>query len=335
MIIRAGSMRERWRFAGRRRSYRIFGRIKTLSWQVSAVLPAPSFYAPKGESSALRARLSQAYEMLGGYPAVVHLAASSKLSTAVVEVWSRRVIKGYVKLAFTPEASMRLTHEAEMSRLVPPGLAPRIVDEFRASEVVGMISEPVLGRSPRIGSPDRRACEKFVRALESDESLDVDHLTSRLRLLPSLSGLLADHVLALRNTDISGGVQHGDFVPWNVVVNRRGDFTCLDWEFGQANGVPILDAAFWLLQSQLVANSRSARRTIGEAVRWLVRGPWPNLGRQEALAIVGFAAAQAILRDRNQESFHRRDEAIRAWRFEVLRFTAAELRSCKTPMAPR
>ena len=41
---------------------------------------------------------------------------------------------------------------------------------------------------------------------------------------------------------------HGDFVSWNLINQRNGRWCAIDWEFGDCDGVPLLDLFHFLLR---------------------------------------------------------------------------------------
>jgi len=56
------------------------------------------------------------------------------------------------------------------------------------------------------------------------------------------------------------GAAHGDFAPWNLMLERDGTWTLLDWEDARADAPPFLDVFHFLVQSnqELLFPRRSA-----------------------------------------------------------------------------
>ena len=47
-------------------------------------------------------------------------------------------------------------------------------------------------------------------------------------------------------------MHHGDFVPWNIKVSPSGAWTVLDWERGEATGIPGWDWFHYVIQSAIL-----------------------------------------------------------------------------------
>jgi len=51
-------------------------------------------------------------------------------------------------------------------------------------------------------------------------------------------------------------IYHGDFAPWNIKVSPAGEWTVLDWERGDVNGVPAWDWFHYALQTSILVGRK-------------------------------------------------------------------------------
>jgi hypothetical protein len=62
---------------------------------------------------------------------------------------------------------------------------------------------------------------------------------------------------ALAGRQIATAVQHGDFTPWNIRVDREGKWNVFDWERGEAKGIPGWDWFHFTVQYSILAKRQS------------------------------------------------------------------------------
>jgi hypothetical protein len=51
----------------------------------------------------------------------------------------------------------------------------------------------------------------------------------------------------LEQTTVTSTIVHGDFAPWNLRTHR-GRISAFDWEYGELDGLPLMDEAHFTLQ---------------------------------------------------------------------------------------
>ena len=115
-----------------------------------------------------------------------------------------------------------------------PGRSPREVDEHLLPKVLGNWLQP---QQPVVLT-DTRAWRKLA-------ATSADH--------PIFKSL----VVSLRKQSNSGALCHGDFAPWNVRVSPSGDWTALDWERGDLNGLPAWDWFHYVIQKNILVQHQS------------------------------------------------------------------------------
>lgn len=74
-------------------------------------------------------------------------------------------------------------------------------------------------------------------------------------------------------------VVHGDFVPWNVVLDK-GSVRVFDWEWGSLEGIPEWDAIYFRLHVGLVSNRWTSEQLVA-AIRMLAEHPVEPYAKEE------------------------------------------------------
>jgi hypothetical protein len=64
---------------------------------------------------------------------------------------------------------------------------------------------------------------------------------------PQLAATLEQILPVLESTDVPSTVVHGDFAPWNLRINH-GRISAFDWEYGELDGLPLIDQTHYTLQ---------------------------------------------------------------------------------------
>ncbi len=93
----------------------------------------------------------------------------------------------------------------------------------------------------------------------------------------------------IESTNLHPALHHGDFAPWNIKVTRDGTWVVLDWERGEATGMPAWDWFHYHLQVGLLVNRLPTPRHADHVDRWLAD---PAL-----VQYAGQAGATHLLRD--------------------------------------
>jgi thiamine kinase-like enzyme len=86
---------------------------------------------------------------------------------------------------------------------------------------------------------------------------------------------------------------HGDFAPWNILVEGGKNATLIDWEYGFLEGIPYLDLAHFILQVGHLMYRWSPTRTLEWGTRYLASRRWANITAPEARWLILLAAHYA------------------------------------------
>ena len=169
-------------------------------------------------------------------------------------------VLAFVKIAASAVSRDIVEHEAEtlagLAALGRPGVAaPRLI---YAGEVDGRY---IAVQSPLGGSPAPAAFTgehaAFLAALRSGarkpaaETNMVASLPQRLGALrpprPELRDALDAVLPTLERTIVPSTIVHGDFAPWNLRTHA-GKLSAFDWEYGEIDGLPLIDQVHFRLQ---------------------------------------------------------------------------------------
>jgi hypothetical protein len=214
------------------------------------------------KQSPLEAMVSAAYEgqeirlaLSAGAP---EPARNRKASAAVLDLNGR--IKGFAKISASPLARKLLEHEASFLSLLASNAAvcnsvPRLIGSGNVDQRFVMLQAPVSGGAASLGLT--AAHQKFLSALGSGQPKPATAtamftgLSHRLAAVGSVaSGLakpLRDVQALLCGCRIPITAVHGDFTPWNI-RQTRDRLCCYDWEYGCADGLPLIDQTHHELQ---------------------------------------------------------------------------------------
>ncbi len=191
----------------------------------------------------------------------IHLALSAgapeparnrKTSAAILS--QRGEVLGFAKIAGSP-LSERLVHReaallAELEKLLSP-IAPRMVFAGEVDGSFVLIQEVLPGEvtSARFTDLHRELLETMQhgRRQHASDCAMIVRLREQLRALPELCGRLEALLPILSETSVPSTIVHGDFAPWNL-REHDGALRAFDWEYGELDGLPLLDELHFHLQ---------------------------------------------------------------------------------------
>lgn len=186
----------------------------------------------------------------------------------------------YARIADSPAAARALRHEAQMLTEAAKleSSLPRVIKqgEFNRPHTYFLVEsagpeqtlEPVLTKRHfafliRMLGKDTVAWTSLVDRVEND-IIDLSRE-------PNLSDLLARAFVVLRrnpNHEVLTCIEHGDFVPWNIRTDDKGDeLFILDWEHARKDGWPWLDALHFFLSDCSIGSPAIAERSSNGALR--------------------------------------------------------------------
>jgi hypothetical protein len=200
-------------------------------------------------------------------------------------------ILGFVKYADRPLTRSRVINEAQMLRVLPEGVGPRLVRLASFLDGELLVQTPLLGRSrqPRlyIDAAQMRLLGRLVRPETPQTASEHPFIRSLYAQAGSHMWMLESIVAALGNSKWHLAYMHGDLAPWNMRW-WRGECLAFDWECGLQAGFAYVDAAYTLVQVASVIrrlDPGQARQIVSDCLR--SRLPAPYSRSAPALAALG------------------------------------------------
>ena len=65
-----------------------------------------------------------------------------------------------------------------------------------------------------------------------------------------------------RDRKIGPTIQHGDYAPWNIKTTPNGQWTVLDWERGDLNGIPGWDWFHYIIQAAILVGRKDGNNLV-------------------------------------------------------------------------
>ena len=223
--------------------------------------------------------------------------------------------RSVLKAGFTSEARWAIESERTLLRKLG-GRVPGV--------------PPLLGELNGPGSSFQAFLLDWVTGRKATESEALGHLDKwsgegkkPLREFPEWPGILGqwnraglgrgqgDKAGAIRLTP---SLMHGDYAPWNLLVDQEENFRALDWEAAREDGIPALDWVHYLYQIEKLLGSRGfapslerigARLRLGDSRAFLNRVGW---GEDWPWLIMVYLATNWLIGDRERPELLRTAE---------------------------
>jgi hypothetical protein len=164
-----------------------------------------------------------------------------------------------VKAGFSGPAKSLIEKERQFLFNIPPNTRgiPKLRGSFADQRVKAFAMDFVEGQSPR--SDDRQPLASLLSSWISANGQIALHQTAAWQQLEKTCSLFQRHpaLHQLRDRKIQPAIQHGDFAPWNVKIAPADDWTVLDWERGDLNGIPAWDWFHYLIQTAILVEHNS------------------------------------------------------------------------------
>lgn len=174
-----------------------------------------------------------------------------------------------------------------------------VTDAFNGEPCQTSLDQPLRAWLERCSGSRRYSENGIIKQIEASVAGDID---------------LIDHVrraaATLRDSRIPSVVQHGDFVPWNIVI-QNGKPRVFDWEFGRPDGFPFWDAAFFITQVGIIHHKHRAATIAAEIRREIDLAPTERREMYHSIT-------QLMLSDLAGRYTKRDDKAGRSIALEVL-----------------
>lgn len=202
-------------------------------------------------------------------------------------------IVGFGKLSGSDITRRLVQHEATMlsamANLADRGQVPRLLVADCVDGRYVTVASPLPGRAP--GKRVTEAHQRFLRRLQSASHKPaastevVGAIRHRIHTLTKpradLAAMLEEVMPVLSRLIVPITIVHRDFTPWNLRC-QRGVVSAFDWEYGQLDGVPLLDECHHTLAVGFLLG------------RWSAEQAAERLRRMAASAPLGLPPRQAM-----------------------------------------
>ena len=167
-----------------------------------------------------------------------------------------------IKAGAGPDAKRLITQELDFLKQAPrdlPGI-PKAQSVFANDRLSAFAMDFYQGVSPRFN--DLSSVHKILNAWAAAERIStVAELPVWKRLLTEAASNLSPKARELGGKTLGTVIQHGDFAPWNIRV-RHGEWMVLDWERGEASGLPVWDWLHFVIQPAVLVEHLSPRQVL-------------------------------------------------------------------------
>jgi hypothetical protein len=224
-------------------------------------------------------------------------------------------VLGYLKYAHKEAARWRLRQEHRLLCNLPTGVGPAPLKFGPFAEGEALLTTVLEGKKVPTYLPPAEDLTNFLGALIVSPSvpLEVHPWAQRIREEGSTGFEPWFEALADKNWPVA--VQHGDFVPWNLLRKPGGTLGAIDWEYGVLDSFPYLDLAYYVLQIMALVRRQSPATAAEYTTRYLNRHARLTLSSREARALTSLAAYDAYTKSR--EDGQPDDVRLQAWRREI------------------
>jgi hypothetical protein len=203
-----------------------------------------------------------------------------------------------VKTGLSREARELVVQESKFLGRVPanqPGL-PRLRGTFQNNRLDAFATDFFAGDSPDANELDH--VSKLLSAWI------IPHETTRLREFAEWDALersvpmdvraIGDYE-RIRDQVVRPALYHGDFAPWNIKVDAAGNWTVLDWERGQARGIPGWDWFHYFLQHAILVEKLTDGDLLKRAESILTTVEFQNYARASQIEGIEHSLMSAYL----------------------------------------
>ena len=168
------------------------------------------------------------------------------------------------KVGFDPKAVALIRAEREFLKAHTnrPGL-PVVLGEYESGSAEGFVIPFYRGSHPREAGTSRQIAE-LLGSWAADGEVTLGEIPAWSRLGPLQECPDLDEIRVRRV------IGHGDFAPWNVLVDDGGQWRVIDWERGESSWVPGWDWFHYVLLPLMLVEKASAEEIL-LAVEGLIR----------------------------------------------------------------
>jgi len=243
---------------------------------------------------------------------VLLMGTSSPAQKVIVQLWNENQIVGYIKYAENHRARVRLDQEYQMLSSLPTNLAPKPLKYDVFLNGLALVTKPISGKMLRPCLPPRPVVSKFLKTLTLSTLYSVEKHPWVQKLEENHMSQIEPWITALTTHKWPIAIHHGDFAPWNIFHIKDDQFSLVDWEYGDIEGFPYIDLAYYLLQVAMLIYRWPPSRAKSHAKNCICHSLWSELSPAEAEAIINLTVYNAY--QQAEADGHSADEPMQVYR---------------------
>lgn len=215
----------------------------------------------------------------------------------------------FLKFAWKEAAVQRVEKEYNILSEIESGLGPEPIVKIDLSSGKAILLSAIPGNHLFPELPPSEDLIRWVMGWKSDKEFSIhEHPWFSV-----VSNAGSQHIERWKEA-LSDRVWpvvpvHGDFAPWNIIENK-GHYSILDWEYATPYGFPYVDLAFYILQVGALIKRWGPAKAQAFSINFLT-GKF-SLSKPEAESIVMMTAYYAYKQARIDK--HDDDEYLQRWR---------------------
>ena len=290
VIFEAGSPVQRWYDAGYQDAYTPLGRCRRLLLKCKALVAHPRHFMGNDASPVLPSFISELGLLTSRWVAIVGR-NDQRQKWTLISLGNNSQPLAFMKYGETTISQSRVLNEAQILEALPPGLGPQLLKWGTVARGVALVMTVLKGQSlvhrPLSLQTRCMVFEWINRLSEGQSARGAEHPAIGKREFP-----LEMHAVVERLAEDAWplGWQHGDATPWNLIETRDAGVLAIDWEDARADGCPLLDIVYYVLQTHFFLRHTQAGHARLVACEWL--RAW-GVSKQKALALVRLSAYDA------------------------------------------
>jgi hypothetical protein len=162
---------------------------------------------------------------------------------------------------------------------------PGVRAEFQSPRLRALALDFFPGDSPR-ARDDGRIPPLLSSWVDPEKKIALEQTPDWVRLEQAASANDSFRAVAqrLRNRTVHAAIHHGDFAPWNIKVSPEGNWTVLDWERGELDGIPGWDWFHYVLQTAILVERLPTARLVVQIERLLDSEPFKRYAERAAIS---------------------------------------------------
>ncbi|PFR30840.1 hypothetical protein COK19_04045 [Bacillus cereus] len=133
---------------------------------------------------------------------------------------------------------------------------------------IGMIITPVEGNRLEVNIRPSKEVVESTRLFVQEQYFSIEEHPWIKNMQENMVNKIQPYLYLLSNRNWPISIQHGDFVPWNII--QRADKSCvpIDWEYGNVNSFPYLDLIYYIIQVGALIKKWNQERVLQEVIKF-------------------------------------------------------------------